>query len=703
MSPRGRKGVVLILTLLGMTCLVAMIFFVYNMSIQVSQRVRTQNAADAVAVSGAGWMARSMNVIAMNNCAQSRMLALVPIFDSIPLAAEMAEAELKGWQESTEVLRGRGIPNPSELPRNAVDEALENLNSRYTVQYDAMDVFEDIANSEYDMREATYWRHPDGSGDVPYGEFWQSAIGLEEFSRATIENAERLAQSNAVRFGQANDMDGAFMLPIVPYLPAEQGSFSDFDTVLRSNIIVNADGAEIRVNPPGGAIPDMMYPHRLGPFANLFKWRHRFRSYVGGVYIPGDPGVSVPEPPGRWEGQTLNYQGSGGYWQGGELAELGYRTYGPFEWALNHVSTPGYVWPVTEEGEDGEESGNADSYFVSYIRRMGQMKMNYMFAENPPVTELYTMHYPDWTALGDYEAAKRIAEEAENALPGEPVPRVYQTLTYCVWVQSYIEPGKAGYLSDRITSAEDPWIHGDRTEFGNYWTNVSNPAINWNSRWVDPELVLNRMYQDVERIHSDAWKVKLEYREHVRDTHGQVVIDRTTGEPMTRTVYVTCVFIFGGIDVGGDVEIRNPCNYDAYDILPTPFLYDAEAAPYSDSHDEGARREYFTFLSVVSKDSEGDVWPEKFKAREPLAATVGVAQAELFNRSSWGLWTQDWQVQLVPVTQWEDWLEEMDEGEQVLYGGDPDVSEALEPGYVEEMFEYFRAIDPSMVERFMNH
>ncbi|MCK4277383.1 MAG: hypothetical protein KAX78_12765, partial [Phycisphaerae bacterium] len=58
----GRGGQVLVLTLLAMTLLVALIFYVYNVGGQVNRRTELQNAADAVAVSGAGWMARSMNV-----------------------------------------------------------------------------------------------------------------------------------------------------------------------------------------------------------------------------------------------------------------------------------------------------------------------------------------------------------------------------------------------------------------------------------------------------------------------------------------------------------------------------------------------------------------------------------------------------------------------------------------------------------------
>jgi hypothetical protein len=39
-----------------------------------------------------------------------------------------------------------------------------------------------------------------------------------------------------------------------------------------------------------------------------------------------------------------------------------------------------------------------------------------------------------------------------------------------------------------------------------------------------------------------------------------------------------------------------------------------------------------------------------------------VAQVELFNNSSWDLWTQNWQVRLVPVTQYDDWAAQAQAG-----------------------------------------
>ena len=80
-----RGGAVLVMALLGMTLLVALILYVYNVGDQVNDRLSMQNAADSAAVSGAGWIARSMNTTAMNNVAASRVLGILPVLDAFPL------------------------------------------------------------------------------------------------------------------------------------------------------------------------------------------------------------------------------------------------------------------------------------------------------------------------------------------------------------------------------------------------------------------------------------------------------------------------------------------------------------------------------------------------------------------------------------------------------------------------------------------
>ena len=86
-SARRQGGQVLVVALIALTLLASLVFYVINVSDQMHRRVEMQSAADATVISGAAWMARSMNVVAMNNVAITRMLALVPTLDAFPLSS----------------------------------------------------------------------------------------------------------------------------------------------------------------------------------------------------------------------------------------------------------------------------------------------------------------------------------------------------------------------------------------------------------------------------------------------------------------------------------------------------------------------------------------------------------------------------------------------------------------------------------------
>ena len=76
-----QRGVVTVITLLAMLLLVGLVFYVINLGRQVNTRVVTQNAADSAAMGGAGWVARSLNVVAMNNVEMARLIAVTNVLE----------------------------------------------------------------------------------------------------------------------------------------------------------------------------------------------------------------------------------------------------------------------------------------------------------------------------------------------------------------------------------------------------------------------------------------------------------------------------------------------------------------------------------------------------------------------------------------------------------------------------------------------
>ena len=65
-SPKSR-GAVMVLALLGGFMIIGFIGYVFNTGRHAQLRQQTQSAADSTAISGAGYVARSFNTVAMNN------------------------------------------------------------------------------------------------------------------------------------------------------------------------------------------------------------------------------------------------------------------------------------------------------------------------------------------------------------------------------------------------------------------------------------------------------------------------------------------------------------------------------------------------------------------------------------------------------------------------------------------------------------
>jgi hypothetical protein len=168
-----------------------------------------------------------------------------------------------------------------------------------------------------------------------------------------------------------------------------------------------------------------------------------------------------------------------------------------------------------------------------------------------------------------------------------------------------------------------------------------------------------------------------------------------TAEEITGEFYYT----FGGIDVGGDADVSNPCNWDEFDELPSPILLDTSAGEYADSPDQGHRRERFSYLGVARAGIGSPVWPQRFDNANPSGMMLAVAQAKVFNASSWDLWTQNWQVELTSVRDWDDWARQIDEGQ---------ADAGATAGMVRQddlyaTWEYFTGLSAELADKYLTH
>ncbi|MCE5326913.1 MAG: Tad domain-containing protein [Planctomycetaceae bacterium] len=684
MTPRPKHGgQILVATLVAMTLLAALVFYVFNVADQVNRRLALQNTADAVAVSGAGWMARSMNCVAMNNCGQSRVIALVPVMDALPLAAKMSADEIDMWEQALAGQLARGIQEPNG--GQYLTQGLQSLDSRMIRQRDILRAA-DVAlnNSGFDMATATTWSIRGTAGAPPHGGFWRAGVVLDEMSQTTVASAGALAQANAVEYGKANKAEAATLVPVLPRLPAVRGTFASFRPVMEGRTgVVDQHVVYAATGGNGGAIPDCAVDdsqYRLGPWARLYKWRDPQYRHEGGQFIPGTPGPSVRSgggsinPGGRSVGSSViqHSGGSGGHWVGGTSILTGYLAYGPYNWSMRRVGDwANDSYSYDENGQQQAHPGQVpDSYFSSYHSTISRQKLTYMFTD-PSAKQLKTIHYPQW--IVDYAQCRALAARQDV--------RISQTLFYKVEVVSSVPPTSAGWMSP-----------------GTFRTNGDYPISIRSNGWVDPEQWAAPKI--CEHIWKDTWTYQTTYDTGI----GIQPVHENPADPDSpltyQDVYVVQWYIFGGIDVGGDIEISDPSNWDAFDSLPAPMLLDRSDGDYvpatppeaADSEAE-YRRRYFQFLGVAQWGNDTRIWSGEFQNPNPLGGTLTAAQAKVFNNSSFDLWTQDWRVRLAPLSGWSqrsdglDWLSRLDEASR---NGDP--QNLVTPEQLGSMLKYFRAL-----------
>ena len=729
-SGHGRRGAVLIITLVAVTLLVGLLFFVFNLGDQINRRVQQQNTSDAVAMGGATWMARTMNLVAMGNVTTSRLIGLVAILDAMPVAAEMTVAEETGTRSLPEALAPwktvgsaftpyeednffrRGLAELYEQLTPSEDDSNDyELLKMIDIAYDQADEWN--AEGGYDVATTTEWHAPGGRGSL-----WQAMEAIDGLSAAALLRCPQLAQSNAIRIGEANGASVSFLVPLLPAIPAERTHFDDYGVVLLDSITVGTNrnsGANMnRVNESklvsrlanskdtanearsvgsisGGAIPDVHFEHRLGPFARLFRWRH------------------------------YSDQWSGGY-DSKHIERWGYTTYGPLHRSLDQL-TSGF-------GQAGGHAGTVDtSRFVFHLRTLAQVKLAYLMGLESPILVQYS---DEW--ISDLEEAKKFAEQdrADVESGKKELTDVMTTRHYRVGVKSttgwdtsdWMNLAKWDPRPPTMTFVPNRWHSGQLSGKGPYTDPKQQPLSSWISDqrgWREirnPEpyeagrnygsMELNRWYEVEPGGRVWARKSMNTRVQHdgalglpdriICDSKGEPILD-SNGEFQYEyyTVYYFEIRCFGGVEVRNTIELSNPIEGADLDDLPKPILLDTSEAEYEPIHDHGGRRKWFNVLGVSRQSAHGRIWSQQFRSGSPLGDTMAVSQASVFNTHSWGLWTQSWQSKLVPVTKWDQWRTTLDSQIGDIYD---EASEKLDPEQVIQTQQYLEALEPDLMDLF---
>lgn len=625
-----RRGTVLVITLIAVILIAALLAYVLNIGRQANSRIVVQNAADATAISGAGWVARTLNTVAMNNVSIARLISLVNVLDAMPQAIDFT---LKDQQALHNAIRDQvaGASGRNGVVDPWVHDALTSENPRMpagtllTRQANFQPLLDEIKNEidlinpvnealnrgSFDMREMTYYSGPSGRGQI-----WLAMESLDTISQSMVENLAILSQTNAVLAGlgntghdgnyqssytagfSSNSHGAALLLPVTPTIPLQRGTFEDFDRpVMHGLLPSNIDNKTTN----------------RGPYDTIFGWREPIGPIrVGGVWVPGNPGTSGGHgnvPIGRGAGGG----GNPGHWAvpPTAISPDAYRVFGPHGWLLRQISNI-------------QRDQLRRSRFGHWVGQMASIKLSYLWPGDPT----QQLVDPDWVT--DVASVYQTAQNAPST--------IVETCFVAVELKSRYARTDPNFLTPGSFCLDEPL------------NNDLEPRIVRMGGWSDPRV------WTVPQVNNAIWRDEWVYQTPYDSSIGLLPkTDPVTGQAVMQNVFRIDEFMLVGINVGKKVDIRSPHNFSSRSGLPAPINADPS---FTNSPD--ARLKYLTYLGVALKPDEGLMWGTKFGGGKVEPANFGVAQAKVFNDHSWDLWTQMWRVQLEPVSDFSNWTAQVD-------------------------------------------
>jgi len=385
-----------VLALLGAFMIAGMIAYVFNTGRHAQLQQQTQHAADATAISGAGYVARSFNTVAMNNVEISRLIAVVQMLDAVPQSVAFTLLDVRATLERVEQQLRKGTGDA--LGDDTLEDIRDDLSEQERELVD-MDTF--FNKGSYDVREMTYYSSVFGRGEL-----WKAMESLEIISIATMEQIGDLMQATGDEAGLRN-MRGsggetlAVVAPFVPQYIWERYTFDDF-----------------RMPVVEGHLPEWVDDRvtNRGPYDTIFGWRRG--KYDGGYWVrTGDdssPRKTTQSAGSSWSNTTSGGKRNG-YWVKGKL--IGYETRGTWWWLGRKIHDIISNQKILQE-----------SWFATRVTGIGGIKLNYLWPGSAEIPDFVDIE-PEWVT--DYE-------EAVNIISSGSPPVVFTQFIRMDYEQLYI-------------------------------------------------------------------------------------------------------------------------------------------------------------------------------------------------------------------------------------------------------------------------
>ena len=610
------RGVVMVLALLALALLAGPLLYVINIGQNVQRKVQTQNAVDAAAAGGAGFVARAFNTVAMNNIETARLISLANTLDAMPKVTDYTLLDQQAMLQVTGAQLARGSNSA------ATREALLELEEQLALEISFLEPLADLFNrSDYDVRTTTFYDGPEGQGHA-----WRAMEQLQHVSLATMNDLPALAQTSAVDGGTLNEAD-AFMLPFVVDVPWVHGSFDDFERPVMSGLLAtNVDDPILRRGPY-----DAVY-------GELWVWRRPWGGQSqtqGGSTGPGYGG-NVPI-------------GQGG---GGSSAQLTSRTpdayivQGPRNWMSQAL------WDMARQALPQSRLGWRN-------REISSIKFGYLW----PGTGPRRVIEPQWET--SWSQTTTIAQTTPELIE--------ETAFIAVEIKSRYADNDPRFLSD------GSWTYvAQQNRYGD-WADGARTI--WTDGWEDPRTWINDQGDPLTRINNYTWRDQWHYTTLADTAIG--LEPNEDGSP--HTVYRVDDFIFVGINLGEDVEVRNPNNFTSREALAGPVDFDhAQMDPENDD-----TRQRLTCLAIARRSNQAIAWPTRFNSGDTYPYVTALAQMRVFNNHSFDLWTPMWHAQLEPISQYANWVDLFEATQD-----EANTIPAINTQGLGDLLTYLRAIEP---------
>lgn len=236
-----RRGHAIVLTLLILLVTAAVAFGVLSIGRHARVKEMTHFSAQAGAESGASWIARSLNTVAMNNNAMARLIVQAGIIDGLPTAIGLYRNDLKAINVVLKHIQVKDLPRDWQAidKGNPIAMGFDRFIRSNTYELNATINTEKYLKQQLKDNDITAITHvlPDPQSNQ-LGIIWQAINALDEINQTILENIEVQTQLSVLR-GSILDTTArqteasAMMLPTSQLMiPWKHGRFEDFAPII---------------------------------------------------------------------------------------------------------------------------------------------------------------------------------------------------------------------------------------------------------------------------------------------------------------------------------------------------------------------------------------------------------------------------------------------------------------------------------------